>query len=322
MKMKSKVIVSMLITICLMVSLISADTIKDAKDMKIADNRTIKSEELAKLNEFIPRGQVNKEIDNVIVEYFNNEYEYLKTGIENNYTAITFDSDLLEYLNLRDKVRKEWNDKIGHEVNSYKIYIDFRDVNIVEDKAIVKLVKGWDLVLDSNYDRVAQARGEEHIVVMKKNNNKWHIEKDIYEADGTPSEADINNVDYTKNKANVIKDFKNNMNEKVKEFKELVSNSKKAEEERATTLATMGLTSYSYNYEAAVNYAHTYSSSYNTPTYPIFENDCTNYVSQCIYAGAPKINISRGWHCSLTDPQINTYYYGAAWTTVSGLYNF
>ncbi|KIL46738.1 amidase domain-containing protein [Jeotgalibacillus soli] len=53
-----------------------------------------------------------------------------------------------------------------------------------------------------------------------------------------------------------------------------------------------------YNPEKAVSYAERWWNSYN-PAYPKFEVDCTNYISQCLFAGGWRMtgypNRSRGW---------------------------
>lgn len=75
-----------------------------------------------------------------------------------------------------------------------------------------------------------------------------------------------------------------------------------------------------YNRTDAVNYAKKWALLRN-PNYYNFQNlggDCTNFVSQSIYAGAEVMNLShnRGW-----------YYYSASnrsasWTSVEYLYEF
>ena len=75
-----------------------------------------------------------------------------------------------------------------------------------------------------------------------------------------------------------------------------------------------------YNREAAVRYARRWALSRN-PAYFDFEKlggDCTNFVSQCIFAGAGVMNFTpdMGWYYrSLRDRC-------AAWTGVEYLYNF
>ncbi len=75
-----------------------------------------------------------------------------------------------------------------------------------------------------------------------------------------------------------------------------------------------------YDRESAVQYARRWALSRN-PAYYDFENiggDCTNFVSQCLYAGAGVMNYTPvyGWYFnSLADRT-------ASWSGVEYLYNF
>lgn len=75
-----------------------------------------------------------------------------------------------------------------------------------------------------------------------------------------------------------------------------------------------------YNRSAAAEYAKRWALGRN-PDYYDFENiggDCTNFISQCIFAGCGIMNYTRdtGWYFnSLTDR-------AAAWTSVEQLYRF
>lgn len=75
-----------------------------------------------------------------------------------------------------------------------------------------------------------------------------------------------------------------------------------------------------YDRESAVRYAHKWAYGRN-PAYYDYENiggDCTNFVSQCIYAGSGVMNYSQplGWFYS------NANNKAPAWTGVPYLYNF
>ena len=75
-----------------------------------------------------------------------------------------------------------------------------------------------------------------------------------------------------------------------------------------------------YNRNAAVAYARTWALGRN-PAYYNFENiggDCTNFASQCIYAGALVMNFTpdTGWYYR------SLYDRAAAWTGVEYLYRF
>lgn len=73
-----------------------------------------------------------------------------------------------------------------------------------------------------------------------------------------------------------------------------------------------------YDALKAVKYAERYWNEYN-PNYPRFENDCTNYISQCLYAGGAEMvggsNRTEGWWI-----RGNTWSY--SWTTAHALYLF
>lgn len=80
------------------------------------------------------------------------------------------------------------------------------------------------------------------------------------------------------------------------------------------------MTVLSYNREAAVQYARRWAFSRN-PQYYDFSRiggDCTNFASQCIFAGAGIMNYTKvfGWY------YINTNDRTPSWTGVEYLYNF
>ena len=75
-----------------------------------------------------------------------------------------------------------------------------------------------------------------------------------------------------------------------------------------------------YNREKAVEYAHTWAYFRNPNFYNFDEigGDCTNFASQCIYAGSNVMNYTPtfGWY------YININERAPAWTGVQYLYNF
>ena len=75
-----------------------------------------------------------------------------------------------------------------------------------------------------------------------------------------------------------------------------------------------------YNREAAVAYAHEWAFSRNPDFYSFDDigGDCTNFASQCIYAGAGVMNFTRntGWY------YISPSDRAAAWTGVAFLHKF
>lgn len=77
---------------------------------------------------------------------------------------------------------------------------------------------------------------------------------------------------------------------------------------------------FSYNRTAAAEYARKWALDRN-PAYYDFEEiggDCTNFASQCLYAGAPVMNYTpvMGWYYN------STYDRTPSWSGVEYLYNF
>lgn len=75
-----------------------------------------------------------------------------------------------------------------------------------------------------------------------------------------------------------------------------------------------------YDRAKAVQYAHKWAYARN-PAFLDFENlggDCTNFASQCIYAGSGMMNYTSvyGWY------YVNSYNRTASWTGVNYLYDF
>lgn len=75
-----------------------------------------------------------------------------------------------------------------------------------------------------------------------------------------------------------------------------------------------------YNRENAVDYAHRWAYRRNTRylNFDSYGGDCTNFASQCIYAGSRVMNYTPvyGWYYS------TSYDRTASWTGVDYIYNF
>ena len=75
-----------------------------------------------------------------------------------------------------------------------------------------------------------------------------------------------------------------------------------------------------YDRSAAINYAHMWALARN-PAFYNFDNiggDCTNFISQCLYAGSGRMNFTRdtGWYYRSANDR------AAAWTDVEYLHRF
>lgn len=87
-------------------------------------------------------------------------------------------------------------------------------------------------------------------------------------------------------------------------------------------VATAAQSAYAgyYNKSAAVNYARQYANSRN-PYFPIFPEDCTNYVSQALAVGQEQFVYSgpnESWRWFYT----GRYAYSKSWSVAHQLFNF
>jgi hypothetical protein len=74
-------------------------------------------------------------------------------------------------------------------------------------------------------------------------------------------------------------------NDKIYEDGEIqIQRGDSIEEEESVTYEEIDRVTYRYNRLSAVQYAERWWNSYN-PAFKKFENDCTNYISQCLHAG-------------------------------------
>lgn len=86
-----------------------------------------------------------------------------------------------------------------------------------------------------------------------------------------------------------------------------------------------------YSGSGAASYADTWANSYNSPTFPEFSADCTNFVSQAMWEGGNFAEVNNGqsgtdswWYDGYTTSNTGarTYSYSASWISVVNLYNF
>ncbi|MFO1442644.1 amidase domain-containing protein [Bacillus sp. Bva_UNVM-123] len=128
--------------------------------------------------------------------------------------------------------------------------------------------------------------------------------------------ADIRNVNYQVHFKYLIKQkemfiMEEEVEERIAEFYkgvivddievnpfEVVKIEEKQENENVREEETLERISYEYDRLKAVQYAERWWNSYN-PAYKTFEVNCTNYISQCLYAGGAPMrghpNRGQGW---------------------------
>lgn len=72
----------------------------------------------------------------------------------------------------------------------------------------------------------------------------------------------------------------------------------------------------------SVSYAKKHALNPNTPTYPAFGSDCTNFVSQCIKAGGKKFTYAPSYKKKPAKYETTKYWYSYHYTSVSPYHRY
>lgn len=242
-------------------------------------------------------------IKSKVEEYFNNELMSIKENKLYDSAAIVKNKEFRNYVDTNNRLKVLWYNKIDEKLTKYVLYLNFNSIDFSGNKCIVDLDKGCDLVFEKNSDIVQKARGDNHILVLKKYDDSWYIEADIYEEGIKAKEIydskKIYDLEY-KNKSQKLKYNCDNIDRIVDEYRgKLIPSKKNNKKDEINHVKSAAYLYLNYDGYDAASYAQTYYTDYNT-NFPSFTSDCTNFASQCINAGG--IPMSTTWYCnSLTN---------------------
>ena len=234
----------------------------------------------------------NEDIKVLIDNYFNWMYENLVSKSESKLENIVGNDKLVNFKKSKLKWISRWYDKNKEKIEDYKIYIEINDVNIHGDNIYINVTYGEDLVLKSSLDIVQKIRNQEHKVLAKNMKNKLIVMNDYYNDELADEIFKVSDSEFKTNKR--VKTINKKLEEKtiefnknIKEIDKLVKRHKK-NLNNALKINNIQERKYpAYNGIKARNYALRYAKNYN-PEYQDYNGrggDCTNFASQCIYAG-------------------------------------
>ena len=281
------------------------------------------------------------QIKNVISNYFNSEFESIKKGQAVNEDSIIGNGKLKEFINLRNTRKGIWYKKLNYNLVNYSININYNSIIFNGDICTVDLSKDNQFSFDQDPNIVSKESGEKHIITLKTTGNKWLIDNDvdINKIEDNKSNSSSNSLNklikasavsdtntYLDKEISNLREKANNIDTEIneyKQFKKNVNQSRKKKAANNSLLSIMPSNSFEgrtwqvdYNYKAAVAYANMWANSYNNYDYCTLSNDCANFVSQSIYAGAPVMNTGTvGWFGG-------TLMNGPAWVLVSNQWDF
>lgn len=249
----------------------------------------------------IPKGiDINLELSNndlknvkqSIKTILDSEYEVMKTWEFKSCKNIINDDKLLELIDQTNKFKVEWFKAVDLKISDYFSNINIQKI-LQSDKKKYYVYVNYNIDFNLvNSDVKSSSSNEEHIFEIEENSNKWYVTKkidllDLQDMNNNSAkkirsfdELNIDNDKYNyiiNNKIDSIKDISKNIDKYIqKQNREKINYEKNPE----IRVAYSG-----YNASNAVAYAHRWAKGRN-PSFRDFGNqDCTNFVSQCVYNG-------------------------------------
>lgn len=252
-----------------------------------------------------------EKIKSVIDAYFIARYEGMKLLEEQDFSTLLED-DTLDWVK-KEKDRREVEIYMatltGLKFQSYQYTLIYDSIEVKNNKATVQLNENLEVVYETMSPETTYLANLQHTFVLHNKKGVWSIHKEEYQDEFS-------------------KVFAENSKEEIKErFK------KNLEEHKSALLPNFKLAvplavNNSYNRSAAKSYSYTYRSySLKNTAYKSmyaadgYGGDCTNFVSQILYSGAPKMSTTwkydnKGTGSTGDDTWTN------AWSVVGSLGNF
>jgi hypothetical protein len=218
-----------------------------------------------------------EKIKSAINAYFTLRYESQKELKEQDF-SILIEDNTLNWVKT-EKDRRYLDTYIASLYNtSYKSYsfsIDYDSININEKEAVVKLRESNEVVISTGQEP-SKMGNLPHTFTLHNKGGIWLIYADEYQDDISVGIKD-----------KTIDELIKQVDENYQLSKQSYSTSSRSV--LVSFMARPARLSYNtYNRTAAKNYADTYWNTVSPPYYLGLGSDCTNFVSQAIYAGEGK----------------------------------
>lgn len=246
------------------------------------------------------------------------KYEIMKTGKSKDYSNIIGDSKLLELVNKTNDLDVNWFK------NFTKIDTYTSNVTVMSSTKTSTNTYALNVLYDIKFklhgmNTLSQSKNEKYRFEVKYIDGKWYITKMLDLNDEDNDTSSVESVQATTETNSVgFSNYDNSIGLQIKNIdeksKSIEDNLKYFKVQQQINLKTQGLNTlssdYQYSPNDAASYARTYAESPN-PAYHYYDgDDCTNFVSQCVYAGGIPTNPGV-WMPGQYD-----------WNTVLGFYSY
>lgn len=266
---------------------------------------------------FAASSSLNDNVKKTISTFFERTNNDIKQQLtETSYDDIIGNPELKEYVKLSNNYFIQLNKGISKTIKNNDIRIIYNSIDLKDNMCTVDIDAQIEVTyLIDSQERIVK-NDANHIFTLKKYNDKWLIESDVYSVLEKADKKEINNTDYIKNRIKLLKEAYKGINTKINslnELKKLKQQKDISSDESIPANTYTSALSLSYRRDIAVSYAHIWYSAYN-PRFPQYSSDCTNFVSQCLYAGG--IPMDSQWYCYSSSSV------SSSWISVNRMYDY
>lgn len=237
-------------------------------------------------------------IKSVISQYFDNYFKSYQTLVVVNSDNIVEDNENTLLYKKMHELSVEANKLVGLSYTTFKVTLDYQDISYLKDTVNVNLLMSCDYVYSTTPDAKSSIGNIDYKFSLIRENSKYKIisiDSNFDEFDNF--KKSVQEKVYS-SKISKIDAINKTVEEKSQEIRDTVKyisgNSLNSENSPADSttpsneVMPLGVTStYSFNRMLARNWAQRFAQADPSDRffYTVQGNDCTNFVSQCIWAG-------------------------------------
>ncbi len=261
---------------------------------------------------------IKENINNVL----SSKYEIMKNGNTNNLNYIVKNSKLYELTNLSNNFEKEWYNKVNLKISNYISNVTINNIEKQSnDTYLIEITYDVEFKLLDCEDK-SESLGEKYEIEVKNIDNNWYISKLINKEEDVISLQDKNPLNIALLKTNDSQDYNSIINSKIEHINDITQNIDSYFDEynnvqnsikndiNQYSLEKLSRSYSGYDSSGAVDYALKWAYGRNSTYIDYNDEDCTNFVSQCVYEGGG-IPASSYWYAN-----------SPAWVNVNKFYTY
>lgn len=249
----------------------------------------------------------------IVNEYIKNNYDSIKNSKVSNFDGLIKDETFKKYITLEKKYMIGLYKKTDKSLTDYNYKIIFNNLDFTDNQCIVDL--NLDIYFTYKRNDIIDKTDNNirYYLLLEKTDGKWYVKQDVNDPVFTADKNDIYDKNYTSDMLKCLKKVYKSIDDKALEINKcnkliMLTTTPSTEDITPRYIIVNGAT-------RAVEYARKWAYSQN-PAYPFWDDeDCTNFVSQCLVAG--HISMEKpSWYCKSKSD------YSTSWIRVGEFYDY